>query len=82
MPYQITKLSSGVLGYAAVFRKPVIGPSDGLIGNLIRENGLGKCLPFISKDYIKREFGERLLMDETTYIKKNDISEFIRIILK
>ena len=82
MPYKITKLSSGVLGYAAVFKKPVIGPSDGLIGNLIKRNGLGMCLPYVSKDYIKKEFGKRLQAFETKYVEKNDVSEFIRIILK
>lgn len=82
MPYKITKLSSGVLGYAAVFKKPVIGPSDGLIGNLIKRNGLGMCLPYVSKDYIKKEFGKRLQLVETKYVEKNDVSEFIRIILK
>lgn len=82
MPYQITKLSSGVLGYAAVFMKPVIGPFDGLIGKLIRNNGLGKCLHSVSKDYIKKEFGNRIKLVETTYREKNDVSEFIKVILK
>lgn len=41
MPYHLTNLSSGVLGYAALFHKPVIGPDNGLIGNLIKKYELG-----------------------------------------
>ena len=33
-------------------------------------------------DYIKKEFGKRLQLVETKYVEKNDVSEFIRIILK
>jgi glycosyltransferase involved in cell wall biosynthesis len=40
-PYQQTEGSSGVIGHAARHRKPVIGPSSGLIGDLIREYNLG-----------------------------------------
>lgn len=40
-PYQQTEGSSGVIGHAAKHRKPVIGPSTGLIGSLIREYKLG-----------------------------------------
>ena len=44
MPYHITNLSSGVLGYAALFDKPVIGPTDGLVGKLIKKYNLGKVV--------------------------------------
>ena len=47
MPYQITNLSSGIIGYASFFDKMVVGPSDGLLGQLIRENGLGVTLPTV-----------------------------------
>lgn len=41
MPYRSTSQSSGLLGYAAHFGTPVIGPNEGLIGKLIRKNHLG-----------------------------------------
>jgi glycosyltransferase involved in cell wall biosynthesis len=42
VPYVgVPEASSGVLGHAAAFRKPVIGPEGGLVGDLIREYGLG-----------------------------------------
>ena len=44
IPYLLTDLSSGALGYAAVHNTPVIGPKEGLIGELISDNDLGVCL--------------------------------------
>ncbi len=41
MPYLRPEYSSGVLGIAAQTLRPVIGPSQGLLGRLIREHGLG-----------------------------------------
>lgn len=40
-PYHDVNRSSGILGHAAYFGKPVIGPAEGLIGNLIKEYRLG-----------------------------------------
>ena len=52
MPYHLTSLSSGILGYAAVFNKPVIGPDNGLIGNLIKKYELGISTQFPLKPEI------------------------------
>jgi glycosyltransferase involved in cell wall biosynthesis len=41
MPYTRPEYSSGVLALAAKARTPVIGPAGGLLGRLIRQNGLG-----------------------------------------
>lgn len=41
IPYQQTDLSSGLIGYANQFGKPVIGPKGGLIGSLIEKYHLG-----------------------------------------
>ena len=41
LPYEVTAQSSGLIGYAAHFRKPVIGPKTGLVGKLIRKYRLG-----------------------------------------
>lgn len=43
-PYLDTSCSSGVIGYGAVFGKPIIGSNEGLLGELIREHGLGKTV--------------------------------------
>ena len=81
MPYTLTNLSSGVLGYASVFGKPVIGPSSGLLGNIIKNYKLGICLKNISPENIK----EGMLLEIhsegfLSYSKKNSISEFINIL--
>lgn len=44
IPYRRTCQSSGVIGYAAQFQKPVIAPREGLLGKLIRRNHLGLVL--------------------------------------
>lgn len=41
MPYTRPEYSSGILALAARTRTPVIGPDAGLLGRLIRQNGLG-----------------------------------------
>ena len=47
-PYSGTIQSSGVLGHAAYWGKPVIGPSQGLVGKLIKRHNLGVTLPEIT----------------------------------
>lgn len=41
LPYRRTSQSSGIIGYASQFGKPVIAPSSGLLGNLVETYGLG-----------------------------------------
>ena len=41
LPYQRAEASSGILGRAALYETPVLGPDSGLIGDLIQEYGLG-----------------------------------------
>ena len=45
MPYTRPEYSSGILALAAEARTPVIGPEGGLLGRLIRQNGLGTVCP-------------------------------------
>ena len=47
IPYQVMAQSSGLLGYAAKYQKPVLGPSEGLIGKLIRKYNLGFTMPTV-----------------------------------
>lgn len=83
MPYHYTNLSSGVLGYAAVFKKPVIGPGSGIIGNCIREYRLGHTLSKISKEDIKEAFLLPLsYTGRNHYEKQNSIDGFIKTILE
>lgn len=45
IPYLSTMQSSGLIGYASQFKKPVISPSVGLIGQLVKNYSLGYRLP-------------------------------------
>lgn len=49
-PYSGTIQSSGVLGHAAYWGKPVIGPSQGLVGKLIKRHNLGVALSEITPE--------------------------------
>ena len=48
LPYASTCQSSGVLGHAAYYGKPVIGPAEGLVGKIIRKRGLGIAIEHIT----------------------------------
>lgn len=53
-PYKETDLSSGLLSYSALYKIPVIGPKDGLIGKLIRRYHLGMGLESITTKSISQ----------------------------
>lgn len=81
MPYHLTNLSSGVLGYAAIFGKPVIGPNKGLIGYLIQKYKLGytastpiKKEAFIGQHHNSAAFAQ--------YAKDNSLDIFTALILE
>lgn len=48
MPYKNPEASSGILGHAINAAKPVIGPSSGLIGRLIKYYKIGHSLKYIN----------------------------------
>lgn len=48
MPYKNPEASSGILGHAMKAKKPVIGPSSGLIGAIIKEYKMGYGLEKIT----------------------------------
>ncbi len=82
IPYLITDLSSGALGYAAVHDTPVIGPKDGLIGELINDNNLGTTIAQITPNTIKNaivQFSPHHSYND--YAQKNSITSFIKNIL-
>ena len=64
--YTNVEMSSGSIGYAAFFSKPVIAPSVGLLGNLVKDNNLGLTINHITPESIK----QALLVD--VKLQKND----------
>lgn len=77
IPYCNTNQSSGVLSYAGYFNKPVIAPSQGLLGNLVRNYALG-----ISLDNINcKSLSESLLIPipniKNKYSESHTIDAFV-----
>lgn len=85
IPYKNVEQSSGILGYAAYFNKEVIGPSAGLLGELIKKYNLGICLKSITAEALRQVFitlsksnCENKL--ESEYVKINKVEEFVNSI--
>jgi glycosyltransferase involved in cell wall biosynthesis len=52
IPYKVTSQSSGIIGYASYFQKPVIGPNSGIIGDLVNKYHLGYLINEITPEAI------------------------------
>lgn len=79
IPYKNTSMSSGVLGHAALYCKPVVGPSSGLLGKLIRKNRLGITIDDINDEKIYKIFDKQIPVSEydcTRYVKRNNVESF------
>ena len=81
-PYESEAQSSGVISYAAYYNKPVIGPSHGLLGKIIRRNNLGIALKSITPRTLAKamESAEPYLI-ETAYKEKMRKEHFVERIL-
>lgn len=84
-PYHETGMSSGMLGYASQFGKPIIAPSNGLIGKLLRKFGLGFGLESID-DYCLCESYKTVSTNSfiitKDYVKANNVKSFQEVISK
>jgi glycosyltransferase involved in cell wall biosynthesis len=83
IPYFHTSQSSGILGYAAFFKKPVIGPNKGIIGKIIKKYKLGWRLNEITPQAIANIVQlEKKNTDiyPVDYIEMNTIDCFINTI--
>ncbi|MDD5779497.1 MAG: glycosyltransferase [Bacteroidales bacterium] len=79
-PYFNPDMSSGVIGYAAKFKKPVIGTGLGLLGNLIRQNGLGLTIDNVSGVSISTAMSSAIDITESSYASINTSKNFSKII--
>lgn len=83
IPYKNIEQSSGILGYAAFFNKPVIGPAEGLLGELILNNHLGLTISNINPESLRKVILDMcqkhndIFIDGQHYISENSISKFI-----
>lgn len=60
IPYRNTSQSSGVCSYAAQFKVPVIGPSEGLLGKIINNYKLGVGFPALNSVKIAKILQENI----------------------
>lgn len=81
IPYLITNHSSGVIGYSAVFDKPVIGPSRGLIGNLIKNNNLGVTMNQIDAYHLANQLLQADVKIQSNYKYLNTVGRFINQVM-
>lgn len=86
MPYYNTSQSSGMLGYAAFYNKPVIGPVEGLIGELIQKYGLGYTLPAISSASLSEVLSDTIskeppCINGVHYLADNSADNFAQLLL-
>lgn len=81
MPYYHTNLSSGVLGYAALFHKPVIGPDNGLIGKLIDKYHLGINTPIPLMSNVFQVKAQNSEAGCERYVMTNSLEKFKQIIM-
>lgn len=80
-PYYNTAYSSGIIGYAANYRKPIVVPDRGLIGKLVRRYRLGYLLEDNSPREIARfisDTGTFLSIDGTRYTNTHFVNHFVR----
>lgn len=83
-PYYNYSYSSGVIGYAAFFKKTLIGPSQGVLGKLIKRNHIGYTIKRLTADELSiclREL-EPLVNLENHYCQNHDVSSFQKTITK
>lgn len=87
-PYRRAEGSSGILGHAARAHRPVIGPADGLIGDLIREYSLGMTVetvtPSTIADAVRRTLKGHVRIDTdaaSRYVEERTPGQFAKCIL-
>lgn len=80
--YDNTNMSSGVLGYCAFFDTIIIGPNNGLLGHLIKDNNLGICIDSINPSSILSAIKQDAKITTKDYCIKHTISEFNNYIFK
>jgi hypothetical protein len=85
IPYKNAEASSGVLGHAIHSGKKVIGPSNGLIGKLIKNNDLGVCIDSINPEKIANALFSKFLDEKSVvnsaYLEEHKPANFIKTLL-
>lgn len=81
IPYKFVNQSSGIIGYSAQFKLPVIGPKEGLIGKLIKRYKLGYTISNINNESIAEFINNVSISSEKNisnkYLIENNVEKFL-----
>ncbi len=77
IPYTNTNQSSGVIGYAAYFGKPVVGPKGGLLGHLIESYNMGVTMESVSADNLSKFIKRTIPICGSEYGKSHTVNDFL-----
>lgn len=83
IPYTTNNKSSGIIGNASFYSKPVVVAKGGVIGKMVRKWKLGYMLPTHSVNSI-REFLENIPAPKeynNSYAADHTIEQFVRVVL-
>ncbi len=84
IPYLYTNRSSGLLGYASQFGKPLLAPNNGLLGELVNKYHLGITDNVDTSEdiykIIKRFASEKVKKPGFDYCKMNSVERFIDVV--
>lgn len=72
IPYTNVENSSGIIGYAAQYNKPVIGPKEGLLGDIIDFYHLGITISQLDAHKLKNTIAKMIEKDIPDRIDGND----------
>lgn len=85
IPYKRTSQSSGIIGYAAQFGVPVLAPSTGLLGDLVKKYKLGLLMRTDGFEGIKLgilDFNQKEVEKPSNqYCSENTIDEFKKALI-
>lgn len=84
-PYRRTAQSSGLIGYASQYSKPVIAPSHGLLGNIVSKYKLGILIDSVNTSNLIQAYREirngNVPSPTADYCKDNSIVKFQEVLL-
>lgn len=82
VPYKNAIHSSGVIGYASFFKKPIIGPAAGMLGKIIEQYSMGVLLDEISPESIKNALLQDLPNGSDLYVNEHKIENFCKVVFE
>lgn len=74
--------SSGTIGYGALYHKPVIAPSQGLLGQLVTDYNLGLTIDNVDAQSIKKAILTNIEYEPNEYLATHTVKEFTDTVLE